>query len=274
MAASDCRIGSIRRPVTSPAIAAGAIALGCHRRGCQLGRVEPALLHGAAGCRCRRRVGGAFGQRRPVMFGPGSGYSTSACRCLTLVWLRALPEVGLLTVLWLFLVVWSTDVMAYVVGRKVGGPKLAPAISPRQDMVWAMRRHGRCSGRRRDHGADDGALFPCCPRSFSPCGLAVVAQIGDLAESALKRRAGVKDSGGLIPGHGGLVRSHRRVALRCAGSGSRHHDGRQAGSAMIQALCLGMDLASDHRARSDRFGRQEHAGSDSCRSCVDFVSRR
>lgn len=122
---------------------------------------------------------------------------------LALVWLRALPEVGLLMILWLFLVVWSTDVMAYVVGRKVGGPKLAPSISPGK--TWS----GLCGGMAG--AALIGALMAffieplhVLPSIILALGLAVIAQIGDLAESALKRKAGVKDSGGLIPGHGGL----------------------------------------------------------------------
>ena len=122
---------------------------------------------------------------------------------LALVWLRALPDVGLVMILWLFLVVWTTDVMAYVVGRKVGGPKLAPSISPGK--TWS----GLCGG-MAGAAVVAGLMstfmepFHLLPSIVLALGLAVVAQIGDLAESAMKRQAGVKDSGGLIPGHGGL----------------------------------------------------------------------
>ena len=122
---------------------------------------------------------------------------------LALVWLRALPEIGVVTVLWLFFVVWATDIMAYLVGRMVGGPKLAPAISPGK--TWSGLLGGMAGA------AIVGAVmsfamepFRLLPSILLAIGLAVVAQIGDLAESALKRQAGVKDSGGLIPGHGGL----------------------------------------------------------------------
>ncbi|MGI9507260.1 MAG: phosphatidate cytidylyltransferase, partial [Geminicoccaceae bacterium] len=122
---------------------------------------------------------------------------------LAMVWLRALPEIGLVTILWLFFVVWSTDIMAYVVGRKVGGAKLAPSISPGK--TWSGLLGGMAGA------AIVGAVmsfamepFRLLPSILLAAGLAVVAQIGDLAESALKRQAGVKDSGGLIPGHGGL----------------------------------------------------------------------
>jgi phosphatidate cytidylyltransferase len=123
---------------------------------------------------------------------------------VALVWLRSLPEVGLSVLLWLLIVVWTTDSAAYVVGRRVGGPRLAPSISPGKTWaglgggvigaslasvitVWAL------GSERLVHAAGLGA------------GFAVVAQAGDLLESMLKRRAGVKDSGSLIPGHGGVL---------------------------------------------------------------------
>lgn len=122
---------------------------------------------------------------------------------LALVWLRALPDSGVLMILWLLLVVWSTDIMAYIVGRQIGGPRLAPSISPGK--TWS----GLCGGMAG--AALVGAVmamaagpFRLLPSMALAVGLAVVAQVGDLAESAIKRRAGVKDSGGLIPGHGGL----------------------------------------------------------------------
>ncbi|MGI9498601.1 MAG: phosphatidate cytidylyltransferase [Geminicoccaceae bacterium] len=123
---------------------------------------------------------------------------------LAMVWLRAVPNVGLAILLWLFLVVWTTDVMAYFVGRRIGGRRLAPAISPGK--TWAGLWGGMASA------ALVGAVmalvigpFRLLPSIALAAGLAGVAQLGDLAESALKRQAGVKDSGGLIPGHGGLL---------------------------------------------------------------------
>ena len=117
---------------------------------------------------------------------------------------RALPAAGLLMAAWLFLVVWATDVGAYVFGRTIGGPKIAPAISPSK--TWA--------------GLFGGAVFVMVTMyimamieglgrqslAFALYGipLAVMAQAGDFFESWMKRRAGVKDSGTLIPGHGGL----------------------------------------------------------------------
>ncbi len=116
--------------------------------------------------------------------------------------LRDLPD-GLHLMLWLVVVVVCTDVFAYLVGRTVGGPKLAPRISPgktRSGLLGGIVAAGIA-------GALLAGLTGWGPVSAGLCGgvLALVAQGGDLFESALKRRAGVKDSGSLIPGHGGVL---------------------------------------------------------------------
>lgn len=136
-------------------------------------------------------------------FWTGLGVLYLSLPMLALIWLRTVPGIGLSIILWLLAVVWATDIMAYFVGRGVGGPKLAPAISPGK--TWS----GLCGGMAG--AAVIGAVmamvtgpFRVLPSIALAAVLAVVAQIGDLAESSLKRQAGVKDSGGLIPGHGGL----------------------------------------------------------------------
>jgi phosphatidate cytidylyltransferase len=123
---------------------------------------------------------------------------------LSLIWLRAAPELGLSALLWLLIVVWTTDTAAYFAGRAIGGPRLAPRISPSK--TWS----GLCGGMLG--AALTGALTTWLlgsERLLQAAGLgavlAIVAQLGDLAESALKRAAQVKDSGSLIPGHGGLL---------------------------------------------------------------------
>lgn len=123
---------------------------------------------------------------------------------VALAWLRALPEIGLGLLVWLFLVVWATDICAYIAGRTIGGPRLAPRISPGK--TWAgllggMAGAGLCGGLVTAIGAPDKAL----PAAGLGLLLAVVAQLGDLLQSRLKRQAGLKDSGRLIPGHGGLL---------------------------------------------------------------------
>ncbi len=138
----------------------------------------------------------------PVWIGLGAAYL--ALPALALVWLRGLPQFGLQMVVWLLVVVWTTDVLAYLVGRKVGGPRLAPRVSPGK--TWS----GLCGGVAA--AAVVGSLAAGAAgseRLLQAAGLggllAIVSQIGDLIESALKRRAGVKDSGTLIPGHGGVL---------------------------------------------------------------------
>jgi phosphatidate cytidylyltransferase len=122
--------------------------------------------------------------------------------CVCLVWLRNVEQHGFQAVLWLLVVVWATDIFAYFVGRGVGGPKLAPRISPSK--TWAGLA-GAVGG-----AVAVGASVPLPGHSRWAAAvlagvLAVVAQAGDLFESHLKRRAGVKDSGRLLPGHGGLL---------------------------------------------------------------------
>jgi phosphatidate cytidylyltransferase len=139
---------------------------------------------------------------RPVSTGLGVAYV--GLPALSLIWLRAAPELGLSALLWLLIVVWTTDTAAYFAGRAIGGPRLAPRISPSK--TWS----GLCGGMLG--AALTGALTTWLlgsERLLQAAGLgavlAIVAQLGDLAESAAKRAAGVKDSGSLIPGHGGLL---------------------------------------------------------------------
>ena len=116
--------------------------------------------------------------------------------------LRISPSYGLAAILWLFAVVWGADIAAYFAGRSIGGPKLWPRVSPGK--TWAGAIVGALAG------AFLGlALAPWTNRPLALFWLglatAIVSELGDLFESALKRRFGVKDSSGLIPGHGGLM---------------------------------------------------------------------
>ncbi len=124
-----------------------------------------------------------------------------------LVWLRADPVAGRATVLWLICVVWAADTAAYVAGRAIGGPRLAPTISPGK--TWAGLAGAVVFS--VVVGAAAGWLYAPDRLPFImvlgvlSAALAIVAQAGDLAESKLKRHFGVKDSGRLIPGHGGAL---------------------------------------------------------------------
>lgn len=123
---------------------------------------------------------------------------------LSLALLRDGDHSGLVAILFLFAVVWATDIFAYFVGRAVGGPKLAPSISPGKTRSGALG------------GVAGGVVAGLALAAVTGAGnlallgivalvLSVVAQAGDLFESWVKRRHGRKDSGVLIPGHGGVM---------------------------------------------------------------------
>jgi len=119
------------------------------------------------------------------------------------LWMRHQRVWGLETALWLVFVVAATDIGAYFTGRVVGGPKLAPRISPGK--TWAGLAGGTVLA-----VLVSGAFAACVGGDIVGVAafaapVAVVAQGGDLLESAAKRRFGVKDSGQILPGHGGLL---------------------------------------------------------------------
>lgn len=120
----------------------------------------------------------------------------------SLLWLRELPVDGLLFALWALGVVWATDIGAYFSGRAIGGPKIAPAISPSK--TWAGLGGGVLLSMLFGWILNRWAGLPASLALASGV-LAVAAQVGDFFESWLKRRAGVKDSGTLLPGHGGVL---------------------------------------------------------------------
>lgn len=134
---------------------------------------------------------------RRVAIGWGFVYVAIPCfALLVLSWAHA----GL--VFWVLIVTWATDIFAYFAGRGIGGPKLAPRISPNK--TWAGLIGGMAGA----------ALFGWLTARFFGLGMpfpwagaamGLIAQLGDLYESWEKRRAGVKDSGSLLPGHGGVL---------------------------------------------------------------------
>ncbi len=122
---------------------------------------------------------------------------------VALIWLRDREPGGFGNVLFMLCVVWASDIGAYMIGRLIGGPKLAPSISPGKTRSGAMGGMLAAigvgvAGASIGHG--DVIIA-----GLVAVGLGVVSQIGDLLESAVKRHFGVKDSGNLIPGHGGLL---------------------------------------------------------------------
>jgi phosphatidate cytidylyltransferase len=118
--------------------------------------------------------------------------------------LRADAEHGFLAVVFLFAIVWTTDIVAYFVGRAVGGPKLMPNVSPKK--TWSGALGGTLAAIVVAVVVAKAAALPGLLGIAVLAGmLSIFAQIGDLFESFLKRRFGAKDSSQLIPGHGGLM---------------------------------------------------------------------
>jgi phosphatidate cytidylyltransferase len=147
-------------------------------------------------------VAAAAGRAAPAWAGAGVVYAGIVL--VAPVALRADAGYGFAAMLLLYAVVWATDIFGYFVGRLVGGPKLWPRLSPKKTWSGAV---GGAAGAvlaavavaRYAYGANMVAI----------CGLALllsaVSQAGDLFESGIKRRFGVKDAGRLIPGHGGIM---------------------------------------------------------------------
>jgi phosphatidate cytidylyltransferase len=131
-----------------------------------------------------------------------SGLSYALVPALSLLWIRERDSHGLELLLWVFLVTWSTDIGAYFVGRSLGRRKLAPDISPGKTFEGL---YGGIAAATLIGGLWVFAIGLGKPLLALAPVLAVAAQAGDLFESGLKRRAGVKDSGHLLPGHGGLL---------------------------------------------------------------------
>jgi phosphatidate cytidylyltransferase len=134
----------------------------------------------------------------------GLGVFYAGLPAIALIWLRSDPVLGLLAVIFLILAVVVSDTAGFLAGRLLGGPKLWPRISPNK--TWTGFVGAVVAS------AIVGAVFWLAVPGSSPVRLAaagamlsLVAQAGDLAESALKRRFGAKDSSMLIPGHGGVM---------------------------------------------------------------------
>ena len=151
-----------------------------------------------------------------------TGVAYAAWLVASLISLRGHDGIGLTALLFVFVAVWATDIAAYFGGRSIGGPKLMPAVSPNK--TWAGSISGAlaavilCLGflmwvttSKWDVGLDAAgsgegfSLLGAASVALIALALSVAAQVGDLFESGLKRKFGVKDSGRLLPGHGGFM---------------------------------------------------------------------
>jgi phosphatidate cytidylyltransferase len=149
----------------------------------------------------------------------GLGASYIGLPGLAMVWLIADPALGRQTVAWMVAAVAATDIGAYIAGRALGGARLLPQVSPNK--TWAGLFGGvTCAVLTGGIAAILLGLPQLWPLALASAVVAVLAQTGDLFESRVKRQFGVKDAGGIIPGHGGLldrVDGHLVAAAAVAG---------------------------------------------------------
>ncbi|WP_439367227.1 phosphatidate cytidylyltransferase [Bradyrhizobium sp. DASA03005] len=132
-----------------------------------------------------------------------SGFAYAAAALLASILVRKDLVNGFSALMFVLLVVWATDIGGYFAGRSIGGPKLWPRVSPKK--TWAGALGGFAASLAVAAGFAACGIGKAVPLLLVGAVLSVVSQLGDLFESAVKRRFGVKDSSHLIPGHGGLL---------------------------------------------------------------------
>ncbi len=156
------------------------------------------IVAGAALMAWERRLRGSI-------WGAAVGVIYIAAPCAAMIWIRNGETGGFAALIYLFAVVWAADTAAYLVGTWLGGPKLFPRASPNK--TWSGLIAGTLAGAVSGCGAAIalGAQEHHLAFLGLGAGLALSAVAGDLLESIFKRRFGVKDTGTLIPGHGGVL---------------------------------------------------------------------
>ena len=132
-----------------------------------------------------------------------AGFLYAGSALIASVLLRLDQTWGFVALLMVLLVVWVTDIGGYFAGRGIGGPKLWPRVSPKK--TWAGAIGGFAASLAVSGGFAALGFGRAVPLLALGAVLSIVSQLGDLLESAVKRRFGVKDSSHLIPGHGGLM---------------------------------------------------------------------
>jgi phosphatidate cytidylyltransferase len=186
-------------------VGAGVAALAIAGLCLALGRIEASLVVLMLGLVA---VGAVTPERRIWAI---AGFGYAAVAELASVLLRLDPKMGFAALMFVFLVVWVTDIGGYFAGRSIGGPKLWPRVSPKK--TWAGALGGFVASLVVAAGfaaldpnkADPQLMLKMTSLLLLGAILSIASQLGDLFESAVKRRFGVKDSSHIIPGHGGLL---------------------------------------------------------------------
>ena len=178
-------------------VASGAVALAISGFCLGIGRIDASLLALVAGLTA---VAVLSPQRRIWAV---TGFCYAAAAQLASVLVRLDQANGFVALIMILLVVWVTDIGGYFAGRGIGGPKLWPRVSPKK--TWAGAIGGFAASLVVAGGFVALGLGKTGPLLLLGAALSVVSQLGDLFESAVKRRLGVKDSSQIIPGHGGLL---------------------------------------------------------------------
>lgn len=187
-------IGSARERL---AVASGGAALAIAGFCLATGRIDISLVAIILGLACVVLLS----QERRIWVATGFFYAAAAQIASVLV--RLDPIWGFPALIIILLVVWVTDIGGYFAGRGIGGPKLWPRVSPKK--TWAGAIGGFAASIVVAGGFAAFGLGKIGPILLLGAALSIVSQFGDLFESAVKRRFGVKDSGHIIPGHGGLL---------------------------------------------------------------------
>jgi phosphatidate cytidylyltransferase len=146
---------------------------------------------------------------------PATGMVYATLLGLSLIAIRLSAALGLTALFFVFAIVWATDTGAFFAGRTIGGPKLWPRVSPKKTWAGALGGLGAAVAAGAVVASIAG-LAKVVPLLAVALLLSVAGQLGDLFESAVKRRFGVKDSGRIIPGHGGLMDRVDGLIFACA----------------------------------------------------------
>jgi len=181
----------------APLLVTGAAMLAIAAPFLTLRNVDIALLVLALGV-----VAVAFRSSAPRSWAIG-GFAYAALAQVSSIAVRLDRSEGFVALVFIFLVVWCTDIGGYFAGRAVGGPKLWPRVSPNK--TWAGAAGGFVFSLIVAAGFAANGFGKIGPLLLTAAALSVASQLGDLFESAVKRRFGVKDSSHIIPGHGGLM---------------------------------------------------------------------